>query len=463
MRMLKKEKIIVMLAMSSFVIFCVFGFVYLPELKAGTQFAYKQIKDAGPDLIGLIPPVEQLPEPNANIESPLAKYPVQVTARAKLVDMARLQNKIKEEMNVVNRSQGEAVLPQPFSFNSNGQIEHGGVDSSSKRNFDDDWQPAELPSGEAKDSETKHRRDVVRDMMKHAWKNYVDFAWGENELRPISKRGHSPGIFGRSKLGASIVDAMDTLFIMGLKDEFKMGRDWIADNLSIENMHTDISVFEFTIRFIAGLLTCYSLTKDSMFLEKANSMADSLLPAFNSPKGIPYALINPKTGFAKNYVWAASGCSILSEIGTLHLEMVYLSDMVKNPIYKDKVMKVRNLLQSANKPNGLYPNYVNPKTGAWCQHHISVGALGDSFYEYLLKAWIQSGGRDMDARKMYDEALDSIEHHLLQTSATNKLLYFAEMKYERLEHKMDHLACFIGGLIGLGAQSLDQPSKKHYT
>lgn len=91
-----------------------------------------------------------------------------------------------------------------------------------------------------------------------------------------------------------------------------------------------------------------------------------------------------------------------------------------------------------------------------------MGALGDSFYEYLLKAWIQSGGRDMDARKMYDEAMVAVEKHLLQKSVSG-LTYFAEMKYDRLEHKMDHLACFAGGLVALGAQSLETPDKERFT
>lgn len=163
---------------------------------------------------------------------------------------------------------------------------------------------------------------------------------------------------------------MDTLFIMGMKDEFKRGRDWIDQHLSIEDIHTDISVFEFNIRFIGGLLTSYALTKDKMFLDKAETFASKLLPAFNTPQGLPNALINPKTGFSKNYAWASSGCSILSEIGTLHLEFVYLSDLVNNPVYKDKAFKIRNLLQSMSKPNGLYPNYISPKTGAWCQREF---------------------------------------------------------------------------------------------
>lgn len=168
------------------------------------------------------------------------------------------------------------------------------------------------------------------------------------------------------------MDAMDTLFIMGMKEEFNTGRDWIENSLSIDNIHTDISVFEFNIRFVGGLLTCYAFTKDKMFLDKAEEIATRMLPAFNTPKEIPNALINPKTGFSKNYAWASSGCSILSEIGTLHLEFVYLSAMVKNPIFNEKAFKIRALLSSATKPNGLYPNYISPKTGNWGQRKCNA-------------------------------------------------------------------------------------------
>lgn len=72
-----------------------------------------------------------------------------------------------------------------------------------------------------------------------------------------------------------------------------------------------------------------------------------------------------------------------------------------------------------------------------------MGALGDSFYEYLLKAWIQSGQTDTDARQMYDDAMDAIVNNIIQTSSGG-LIYASDMKFERLEHKMDHLACFAG-------------------
>lgn len=73
-------------------------------------------------------------------------------------------------------------------------------------------------------------------MMKDAWDSYERYAWGENELRPISKRGHSASIFGSAKIGATIVDAVDTLYIMGMEEEYQAGRNWIAEHLDFDSV-----------------------------------------------------------------------------------------------------------------------------------------------------------------------------------------------------------------------------------
>ena len=73
-------------------------------------------------------------------------------------------------------------------------------------------------------------------MMKHAWDGYVKYAWGKNEVRPISLRGHSASIFGSASMGATIIDALDTLYIMGMKDEYVKARDWVAENLDFGKM-----------------------------------------------------------------------------------------------------------------------------------------------------------------------------------------------------------------------------------
>lgn len=139
------------------------------------------------------------------------------------------------------------------------------------------------------------------------------------------------------------------------------------DYLSLASQSADISVFETNIRFVGGLLSAYALTGDTLFRDKAQYVADKMLPAFQTPTGIPYALINFRSGSSKNYGWASGGSSILSEFGTIHLEFAYLSDVTGNSVYRDRVQNIRSVLKELDKPKGLYPNYLNPKTGKWGQ------------------------------------------------------------------------------------------------
>ncbi|XP_017100809.1 mannosyl-oligosaccharide alpha-1,2-mannosidase IA isoform X2 [Drosophila bipectinata] len=323
-----------------------------------------------------------------------------------------------------------------------------------------------LPFGGVKSNDSAglidyEKRERVVQMMEHAWHNYKLYAWGKNELRPLSQRAHVGSIFGSYDLGATIVDGLDTLYIMGLEKEYREGRDWIERKFSLDNISAELSVFETNIRFVGGMLTLYAFTGDPLYKEKAQHIADKLLPAFQTPTGIPYALVNTKTGVAKNYGWASGGSSILSEFGTLHLEFAYLSDITGNPLYRERVQTIRQVLKEIEKPKGLYPNFLNPKTGKWGQLHMSLGALGDSYYEYLLKAWLQSGQTDEEAREMYDEAMLAIMDKMVRTSP-NGLTYVSDLKFDRLEHKMDHLACFSGGLFALGAATRQNDHTNKY-
>jgi len=92
-----------------------------------------------------------------------------------------------------------------------------------------------------------------------------------------------------------------------------------------------------------------------------------------------------------------------------------------------------------------------------------VGALGDSFYEYLFKHWLITGKNETRLKETYDAAIPAIERQLLRQSTPNNLWYFAEVKSSRLEHKMDHLACFIAGLFALQSKPEEDPERKtHY-
>ena len=248
------------------------------------------------------------------------------------------------------------------------------------------------------------------------------------------------------------MDSLDTLWIMDMKEEFVRAREWVRMKFDLR-VSSDISLFEANIRYVAGFIAIYTMTNDKLFLDKAKECADLLLPAFNSPSGIPFSLINPVTGNGKSWGWAG-GSSILAEIGTLHLEFLYLSFLTKDPIYYNKVLNIRNILKDLPKNNGLYPNYINPISKSWGQAHISLGALGDSFYEYLYKTYLLTNRTDMEAKEMYYSAIEAIRRDMLKRSSTG-LLFIGDLRNGRVENKMDHLGCFAGGLFALS--SLDAP------
>lgn len=241
---------------------------------------------------------------------------------------------------------------------------------------------------------------------------------------------------------------------MGFKEEYRLGRDWIEQHLNL-NINTDLSAFETNIRFVGGLLSMYTLSDDKMFLRKAEEVATLLLPIFDTPSGIPHALVNPRTKQTKNFGWASGGCSILAEFGTLSLEFQYLSDLTGNLIFAQKIKKIYEVLNDASKEDGLYFNYMNPSSAKWCMKHASIGALADSFYEYMLKYWLYLAKSDDAHLAAYLTSMKAIRSKMVRVSPKEKLTYIAEWKSSRLEHKMDHLACFTGGLFGLTSVYVD--------
>ncbi|XP_030014752.1 mannosyl-oligosaccharide 1,2-alpha-mannosidase IA isoform X2 [Sphaeramia orbicularis] len=319
--------------------------------------------------------------------------------------------------------------------------------------------PLGRDNGKPSDPQTNERREKVKEMMKFAWDNYKRYAWGKNELRPLTRNGHIGNMFGGLR-GASIIDSLDTLYVMGLMDEYNEAKEWVQTSLDL-NSNGEASLFEVNIRYVGGLLSAYYLTGEELFKNKVVELGEKLLPAFNTPTGIPRGVINLGSGTSWSWGWASAGSSILAEFGTLHLEFVHLTQLSNNPIYTEKVMNIRKLLNKIEKPHGLYPNFLSPVSGNWVQHHVSIGGLGDSFYEYLIKSYLMSDKTDEDAKTTYYNALEAIEANLVQKSPGG-LTYMAEWRGGILDHKMGHLACFSGGMIGIGADDGAPEKRQHY-
>ncbi|XP_077594080.1 endoplasmic reticulum mannosyl-oligosaccharide 1,2-alpha-mannosidase [Stigmatopora nigra] len=291
------------------------------------------------------------------------------------------------------------------------------------------------------------RLEAVRDAFRHAWKGYKDYAWGHDELKPISKSFSE--WFG---LGLTLIDSLDTMWIMGLKEEFAEAKQWIEKELSF-NQNVDVNLFETTIRVLGGLLSTYHLTGDQLFLDKAKDLGSRLMPAFKTPSKIPFSDVNIGKGTAHPPRWTSD--SSMAEVTSIQLEFRELSRLTQEPQFKevvDEVMKqVHNL---PGKHDGLIPMFINTNSGQFSHRGIyTLGARADSYYEYLLKQWLQGGKTEDTLLEDYIEAINGVKKHLVRQTGPHKLTFVGELSHNRFNPKMDHLVCFLPGTLALGAHN----------
>ncbi|KAL7530357.1 hypothetical protein ACHAXR_009943 [Thalassiosira sp. AJA248-18] len=302
---------------------------------------------------------------------------------------------------------------------------------------------------EQSDELARSRRHHVLGAMKHVWKSYKQYAFGKDELHPISKKATS----NWGGMGTTLVDSLDTLWLMGLKDEFWEGRDWVRDHLTHDNVG-QVSGFETTIRSLGGLLAAYDFSKDEVFLEKAEDLGKRLIKAYDTPSGLPHGSINLQSGRSSNFGWN-SNAYILAEIGTQQIEYRYLSRATGKDDYAKKSERVFDILQKIQPSDGLlFQNIKDGVGGAlpkFSNQKVSFGAMGDSVYEYMIKVWVQGGKKEPMYREMWDKAMMGMHEQLIQKSTPNGLTFIADRVSGHIDRKMDHLVCFMGGALALGA------------
>lgn len=234
----------------------------------------------------------------------------------------------------------------------------------------------------------------------HAWNGYKKYAWGHDDLKPLSKsyRDWYP-----QPLLMTPVDSLDTMIIMGMKQEADATRHYIVQNLSFDK---DISVqnFEITIRLLGGLLTNHQLTGDRQLLRLAEDLGNRLLPVFESPTGMPYRYVNLKTGKVRDPV------SNPAETGTLLIEFGTLSKFTGNPIFYEKAKRALVETYKRRSSIGLVGEWINVETGQWTNPDSHISGAIDSYYEYLLKCWRLFG--DRECRTMWLESNRAIQKYL---------------------------------------------------
>ncbi|KAH9852168.1 seven-hairpin glycosidase [Lenzites betulinus] len=292
------------------------------------------------------------------------------------------------------------------------------------------------------------RADAVRDAFLHAYRGYQEFAGEHDELRPVSD-GFVDNFNGWR---LTLVDSLDTMFIMGLHDEFRETIPIIANMTFALPEGKYAPFFETVIRYLGGLLSAYALSGEPILLARADDLGTMMLPAFNTTHGLPMYAVNTVSGMTR-FGW--TGADILwSEALSCQMEYKYLAHLTGRQEYFDRVERMMDLMNEANVEGDKFPTKWSVMTGRPTTSQFSVGAFADSAHEYFLKQWLLTAKSEAKALDLYLRDVQAVLSNLLYVTPTRGLLYVTDTSAHGPSHTFEHLSCFLPGLLALGAHTL---------
>ncbi|KAN0101938.1 glycoside hydrolase family 47 protein [Hyaloscypha variabilis] len=204
------------------------------------------------------------------------------------------------------------------------------------------------------------RQSRVKEEFKKAWTGYQKHAWLHDELSPVTGNFRDPFC----GWAATLVDALDTLWIMGLEDEFEEAAKAIDSIDFTTSPRGDIPMFETTIRYLGGLLAAYDVSggKYPNLLAKAEELGEILIGAFDTPNRMPVLYYRWKPTFASQ-PHRAGQRSNLAELGSLSMEFTRLAQLTKDHRYYDAIARITIALSDwqdrGTQLPGVFPDNVD--------------------------------------------------------------------------------------------------------
>lgn len=326
--------------------------------------------------------------------------------------------------------------------------------------------PKTLPKVQAPRSSFKNpgepdpRREAVEQAFNKSYASYKKYAWMEDELAPVS--GDGKETFGG--WAATLVDTLDTLWIMGQKEEFAEASKAAATIDFSKTSAGAANMFETTIRHLGGLLSAYDLSGDKKLLKKATELGEMLYIGFDTPNRLP--------GFWLNFEDAANGAQRAgtndpsASPASLCLEFTRLSQLTGDPKFyaaTDRVTRFLEKTQFKTALPGIWPTTLDFRNERATETSFTIGGLADSLYEYLPKMHALLGGTDDTFEKMYRSSMKMVEEYFLfrpMLPGQDDILFAGDVRAGNgdtveLIPRGQHLSCFAGGMFGLGGKLLD--------
>ncbi|KAF7552700.1 hypothetical protein G7046_g7327 [Stylonectria norvegica] len=348
---------------------------------------------------------------------------------------------------------------------------------------------AELPSGHlnvkipqiqakapSEDGTARERRlarlAAVKESFEHSWGGYAQNAWMHDEVTPYSGKYKDP--FGG--WAATLVDALDSLWIMGIKGEFEKAVEAAAKIDFTRSSASTINVFETTVRYLGGFLASYELSNKRYptLLAKAVDVGDLLMKAFDTPNRMPITRWEWKR-YAGGADQVAHQQVLVSEIGSLSLEFTKLSQLTGNMRYYDAVKRISDQFEAAQLETrlpGMWPVVVDALTPSFqAGTDFTLGDMSDSLYEYLPKQYLILGGQLEQPRHLYENFIHAAKKHIMWKALTpwdSQVVIPGDLqvvnvageptKYKAI-YRAQHLSCFAGGMVGLASRVFDRPEE----
>ncbi|KAL5335562.1 glycoside hydrolase [Aspergillus crustosus] len=308
------------------------------------------------------------------------------------------------------------------------------------------------------------RQETIKQTFLRAWHAYEAHAWKADELQPLS--GGWRNTFGG--WGATLVDNLDTLLIMGLHEEFERAVEALmdVDFSPLSSSQSTINLFETTIRYLGGFLSAYDLSgcQDQRLLDKAVQIGDMIYASFDTPTRMPITRWNPHKA-AGGEEQSPAAQAIIAEIASSSLELTRLSQLTGDMRYFDAISRITDSLDSAQsltRVPGLWPVGIDAQAPDLTKGStFTFGGMADSAYEYLPKTYqlLAGVGRGPQYRRLAEGALAAGAETLLfrpmvpdNADILVNGVAHATTSSVALETRSEHLACFTGGMYALAGK-----------
>ncbi|KAK5693084.1 hypothetical protein LTR97_010560 [Elasticomyces elasticus] len=315
------------------------------------------------------------------------------------------------------------------------------------------------------------RKKAIVEAFQHAWKGYSQNCFGHDTLHPVTNMCEDD----LGGYGATAIDALSTAVIFGEEEAVLQILRHIAalDFMKVAG-GTKIQVFEVTIRHLAGMISAWdllngpfkSMARDpelrQALYDQMVRLGDILACAFDTPSGVPHDWVDPVTCLSDDGTQ-----STVASVGTVVLEFGRLSDVTGDKRYAALAHRAEDYLLRPNPSGEPYPgllgSFVSVATGEIVDATGSWGSSSDSYYEYLLKAYIYNSelyGTYLDRWLVAaDSTMRSIGSHPYGHPEWTLL---ASWDGPMLEQQMESLSWFAGGNFILGGMTTDNQTLVDY-